>query len=228
MDNGSTRQGKSDDGAAPSIRVGIVEDMSPIREGLAALIEGTEGFTCVGQWGTMEKALDEIGLVLPQVALIDIGLPGMSGIEGIRILREKHPDVCTLVLSVYEDDERVFEALCAGATGYLVKKTPPARLLENLKEAVAGGSPMSPEIARRVIRLFREFRPQQPANYALTPHELRLLGLLVEGHHYKTAADALGVTSSTVSFHLQNIYRKLHVQSKAEAVVKALREGLIR
>ena len=209
------------------IRIAIVEDRPETREGLAVLVGGTEGYACVGAWGAMERALVEIRPPLPDLVLVDIGLPGMSGVEGIRRLRETYPELVLVVLSVYEDDHRVFEALCAGANGYLVKKTPPAKLLEGLQEAVGGGAPMSPEIARRVIALFRQVYGATSPDYGLKPHETRLLKLMAEGHHYKTAAAELGVTPSTVSFHLQRIYRKLHVQSKSEAVAKALRERLV-
>jgi DNA-binding NarL/FixJ family response regulator len=132
-----------------------------------------------------------------------------------------------VVLTVYEDNERVFQALCAGATGYLLKNTPPARLLECLRDAVNGGAPMSPEIARRVVELFRRFRPPAKAQYDLTPHEIRLLKLMVEGHSYKTAAHELQVSVNTVAFHIRSIYQKLQVHSKSEAVVRALRENLL-
>jgi DNA-binding NarL/FixJ family response regulator len=132
-----------------------------------------------------------------------------------------------LVLSVYDDDDRIFDALCAGACGYLLKNTPPARLLASLEETVLGGSPMSPEIARRVVTLFREIRPPVAADYQLTPHETRLLKLLVDGHNYKTAAQELKVSVNTISFHMRNIYQKLQVHSKSEAVSKALRQRLI-
>ena len=191
------------------------------------LIDGTDGFRCVGSFRTMEEALDKISADLPDVVLADIGLPGMSGIEGVRLLKERHPSLILLMLTVYEDDERIFDALCAGASGYLVKKTPPARLLESIKEAMDGGAPMSPEIASRVVRLFRQIRPPDKADYQLTPHELRLLKLLVEGHNYKTAAAELGVTFNTVCFHIKQIYEKMQVHSKSEAVVKALRNKLI-
>ncbi len=197
-----------------------------MRDGLRMLIDGTEGFSCVGSYRTMEEALDKIGANLPDVVLADIGLPGMNGIEGVRLLKEQHASLTILMLTVYEDDERIFDALCAGACGYLVKKTPPARLLESIKEAMDGGAPMSPEIASRVVRLFRQIRPPDKADYHLTPHELRLLKLLVEGHNYKTAAVELGVTFNTVCFHIKHIYEKMQVHSKSEAVVKALRNRL--
>lgn len=211
-----------------TVRVAIIEDLRQIREGLATLIDLTEGYRCAGRYGSVEEALAGVGRDVPDVVLSDIGLPGMNGIEGVRILKERYPQLVVLMLSVYDDDERIFDALCAGATGYLLKKTPPARLIESLKEAVEGGAPMSPEVARRVITLFRDFRPPQRAEYDLTPHETRILKLLVEGHNYKTAAFELNVSVNTVSFHLKKIYEKLQVHSKSEAVAKALRDHLVR
>ncbi len=210
------------------IKVAIIEDQRQIREGLAMLIGGTDGYSCTGSYGSMEEALEKIRREQPDLVLSDIGLPGMDGIEGIRILKERYPNLLVLMLSVYDDNERIFDALCAGACGYLLKKTPPSRLIDSLREAVAGGAPMSPEIARKVVTLFRDFRPPERADYQLTPHETRLLKLLVEGHSYKTAAAELGVTVNTVSFHLRHIYEKLQVHSKSEAVAKALRDGLIK
>jgi DNA-binding NarL/FixJ family response regulator len=209
------------------IKVAIVEDQRDIRESLAILINGSDGFRCTGSFRSMEEALEKIGFELPDVVLLDIGLPGMSGIEGLEHLKRRYPSVQVLMLTVYDDDDRVFDALCAGASGYLLKKTPPARLLDSIKETVGGGAPMSPEVARRVIALFREVRPPERADYQLTPHETRLLKLLVDGHSYKTAAAELGVTTHTVSFHLRSIYEKLHVHSKSEAVAKALRQRLV-
>jgi DNA-binding NarL/FixJ family response regulator len=198
-----------------------------VRDGLGALIQGTQGFECAARYRSMEEALGAIGRIAPDIVLTDLGLPGMSGIDGIRILRERYPDRPILALTIHDDDDRVFDALCAGASGYLLKNTPPARLLEALKEAVEGGAPMSPEVARRVVQLFREFRPPERAAHGLTPQEIELLRLLVEGHYYKTAADVMGISINTVSFHLKNIYAKLQVHSKTEAVAKALRERLV-
>ena len=132
-----------------------------------------------------------------------------------------------VALTVYDEDEDVFDALCAGASGYLLKNTPPARLLECLQEVAAGGAPMSPEVARRVINLFREFRPPDRATHRLTQQETALLKLIIDGHSYKTAATELGISVSTISFHLQNIYSKLQVHSKSEAVAKALRDKIV-
>lgn len=210
-----------------TIRVGIVEDQRRMREGLCTLIEGSEGFACVGAWGSIEEALAAEWSDAPDVVLTDLGLPGIGGIEGIPKLRQLHPRAAIVVLTVYEDNDRIFRALCAGANGYLLKNTAPARLLESLRDAVNGGAPMSPEIARQVIEVFRRFRPPERAQYNLTPHEIRLLKMLVEGHSYKTAARELQVSVNTVAFHIQSIYGKLQVHSKSEAVARALRENLL-
>ena len=213
--------------AQSPIRVVIVEDLREVREGLTALINGTQGFACAGGYRSMEEALRSIGPERPDVILTDVGLPGMSGIEGTRILRERFPTTPILALTIYDNDDKIFDALCAGASGYLLKNTPPARLLDALDEAVNGGAPMSPGVAHRVVRLFREFRPPAHAEYGLTPHENALLKLLADGHHKKTAAQEMGISINTVSFHLKNIYGKLQVHSKTEAVAKALRERLV-
>jgi DNA-binding NarL/FixJ family response regulator len=216
------------EGEPAPISVAIVEDQPDIREGLRVLIGGTPGYRVTGSFQSMEDALAKIGKELPDVALVDIGLPGMSGIEGIRRLREQHPKLMVMILTVYGDDERIFEAMCAGACGYLLKKTPPARLLESLREVVDGGAPMSPEVARRVVQLFQKFHPPESADYRLSPTELRLLKLLAEGHHYKTAATEMQISINTVSYHMRSIYQKLQVHSKSEAVAKALRDRLIQ
>ena len=212
---------------ARSISVAIIEDQPDIREGLALLIGGTPSFRFPVTFGSMEEALPNIGKNLPDIALVDIGLPGMSGVEGIRWLREQHPELLIVMLTVYGDDERIFEAMCAGARGYLLKKTPPARLLESLREVVAGGAPMSPEVARRVVQLFQRFRPPEMADHHLSNTEMRLLKLLAKGHHYKTAAAEMEISINTVSYQMRSIYRKLQVHSKSEAVAKAIRDRLV-
>ena len=209
------------------IRAMIVEDQKDLREGLSTLVNFTPGFTCVGAFRTMEECIARIRHEVPDVILSDIGLPGMSGIEGIRVIKEMHPDLTVLVLTVYDDNEKIFDALCAGATGYLLKQTEPAELLRSVKEAVAGGAPMSPEVAARVIKLFREVRPPEKVDYDLTPHELRLLKLLVDGYNYVTAAEQLKISYNTIKFHVRNIYDKLQVHSKSEAVAIAMRDRLV-
>lgn len=213
-------------GPAP-ITVATIEDQRDIREGLAALIDFTSGFRCIGRYRSAEEALAGLTGATPDVVLLDIELPGMSGIEAVPILLAKFPRTLILMLTVYDDNDRVFEALCAGACGYLLKNTPPDKLLSSLKEAVGGGAPMSPEVARRVVAVFREMRPPRDADYDLTPHEVRLLKLMGEGHSYRTAGDVLGVTPHTVSFHLRRIYEKLQVHTKSEAIAKALKSGLL-
>ena len=210
-----------------TISIVLVEDDRRIREGLRVLLEGTSGFRCINAWRSMEEALAHHWDPLPAVALIDIGLPGISGIEGLALLRERYPAVALVVLTVFDDDERIFDALCAGACGYFLKSTPPTRLLEGIREVVSGGAPMSPEIARRVVNLFRTIQPPDHSDYNLTPHELRILKLLVDGHSYKSAASEMGSAFHTIAFHVQNIYQKLQVHSKSEAVAKALRSRLI-
>jgi len=210
------------------IKIAIVEDIREIREGLARLINSTPGYRCTGVYASMEEALEKIPNNLPNLVLSDIGLPGIDGISGITILKERYPELLILMLTVYDDNERIFDAICAGACGYLLKKTPWEKVVEALKEAVEGGSPMSPEVARRVINLFREIKPPKEAAYELTPHEVRLLRMLVEGHSYKTAAAELHVSVNTIKFHLRHIYDKLQVHTKSEAVAKALRHGLTR
>lgn len=213
------------------IKVAVIEDIADIRESLQILLNSAPGFRCTGSFGSVEDALTALARTAPDlrpaVILTDIGLPGMSGLDGIAPLKALCPQALMLVLTVYDDDERIFTALCAGACGYLLKKTPPARLLEGIREAVGGGAPMTPEIARRVIALFQQVRPPARVDYHLTPHEARLLKLLAEGHSYRSAAAVLAVTSHAVSFHLRSIYEKLQVHSKSEAVAKALREHLI-
>src|SRR5215831_3216936 len=211
-----------------TLKVAVVEDHHTFRDCLEFLLNNTHGYKCVGSFRTMEDALLGIGDDLPDVALLDIGLPGMSGIEGVKVLKAKYPAVLVLMNTVFEDDDRIFEALCAGACGYLLKKMPPAQILDSVKQAVDGGAPMSPDVARRVIDLFRELRPSRTADYDLTPHEVRLLQLVAEGHSYKSAAAQLRVSAKTVSFHLQKIYEKLHVHSKSEAVSTGLRNRLIK
>lgn len=218
---------KSDMNETQPIKILIVEDQRDLREGLQTLVNFTPGFKCTGAFRTMEEALARVKNELPDVVLTDIGLPGMSGIEGIKKIKEMHPELVILVLTVYDDNEKIFDALCAGACGYLLKQTEPSELLKSLREAVTGGAPMSPEVAARVIKIFREIRPPEKADYNLTPHETRLLKMLVEGYNYVTAAEKLGISYNTLKFHVRNIYDKLQVHSQSEAVAVAMRDRLV-
>lgn len=211
------------------INVAIVEDNNTIREGLAALINGTEGYKCIGAFGDVESFLHKIGVLPINVVLMDIGLPGMNGIEGVKFAVLKNPDLSILMLTVYEESEFVFDALCAGACGYLVKKTPPARLLEAIKDANDGGSPMSSRIARQVITAFKEGKSIIPAtqDYDLSDREISVLNLLSDGYNYQEIAETLFISVDTVRHHIRNIYKKLHVHSQSEAVAKAIRKKII-
>jgi DNA-binding NarL/FixJ family response regulator len=213
--------------AQATLPVAVVEDDRRTREGLARLIDGTPGYRCVGSWGSVEEAVLRRAAEAPQVILLDIDLPGISGAEGVAQLRDRHPQALVLMLTVYDDDEKIFTSLCNGASGYLLKTTPPARLLEAIREAQGGGAPLSPEIAAKVIRLFRQHAPPSRVEERLSPQELRLLALLAEGHTYQTAADELGITIHTVRNHIRSIYDKLHVHSKSAAVARALKAGLL-
>jgi DNA-binding NarL/FixJ family response regulator len=209
------------------IRVAIVEDERDIREGLALLIGDTPDCQVTGVFSSMEQTLEHIGRDLPDILLADIGLPGMSGIDGIRLLKARHPTLQFLVLTSYHDDQRVFAAVCAGACGYLLKKTPSNRLLDSIRELNEGGAPMTPEIARQVVDLFRTNAPPAQSSYPLTAQEMRLLKLLVDGHSYKTAAFEMSITVHAISFHARHVYEKLQVHSKSEAVAKALRNRVV-
>jgi len=210
------------------IRIVIVEDNKTIREGLKVLINATEGLKCVANYKSCEDMLNNLKEDSPDLILMDIGLPGMSGIEGIRKVKEIIPDMLILVLSVYEDDDNIFNALCTGACGYLVKKTPPARLIEAIEEAYKGGSPMSAHIARKVVNYFQNnVKKSDNLEISLSDREKNVLTSLSKGNSYKLIADSECISLDTVRYHIRNIYRKMHVHSQTEAVATALRKGWI-
>ncbi len=209
------------------LRIAVVEDQTSIRESLGELLEVSEKYECVGLYPSMEMGLAGIEEKRPDVVLCDIGLPGMNGIDGVKIVKERSPATLVIMLTVYDDNERIIEAICAGASGYLLKNTPADKLFASIDEVAAGGAPMSPEIARTVMELFRVNPPPKQVDHGLTPHETRILKMLVDGHNYKTAAAALNVSINTVSFHMRHIYEKLQVHSKSEAVAKALKSGIV-
>ena len=210
------------------IRVAIVEDDQRVREGLATLVARAPGCVAVGAYGSMEDALAALAAQPVDVALADIELPGMSGIEGVRRLKALRPDVQILMLTVFSDNEHVFEAICAGASGYLLKDTPASKLRDAIREVGEGGAPMSPEIARKVVTMFQRIAPPSTEAIRLSPRETELLRLLADGHSYKTAADVLSLSMDTVRFHIRNTYEKLHVHSKSEAVSRAFKSGILR
>lgn len=206
------------------INVGIVEDNNKIREGLAALIDGSEGFRCKAIFETAEEALKFLPAENPDVVLMDINLPGISGIECLIRLKEILPNIQVMMLTVYEDDEVIFKSLVAGATGYILKRTPPAELLEAIKEIYSGGSPMSDQIARKVVQAFQQMGKSSKETENLSDRENEILSYLSKGYHDKEIADKLFLSVKTVRTHLRNIYKKLHVRSRTEAVLKYLQK----
>lgn len=210
-----------------SIKVAIIEDNKELREGLSQLVQGTPGYKCVGAFANCDHLLDNIEKVMPEVVLMDIGMPGISGIEGVKLVKSRFPEIEMLMLTVYEDEEKIFESICAGASGYLLKKTPPAKILEAIREIHAGGAPMTAKIARKVLHMFLQNAPLTSTEYQLSQREQEVLAGLVKGLSYKMIADQCHISVDTVRSHIKSIYEKLHVHSKSEAVVKALRSRLL-
>jgi DNA-binding NarL/FixJ family response regulator len=204
------------------IRVAIIEDDGEIRRLLTFIIDSSPGYECKQAFGDCESAIDRLVKEPPDVVLMDIELPGMSGIEGVRRLKDRIPETEFTMLTIRENDESVFDSICAGATGYLMKDTPPAALLEAIRELYDGGSPMTASIARRVVRSFRK-----PSHSPLTGRETEILLKLSDGCDYKAIAGQLFISGDTVRAHIKNIYKKLHVHSRGEAVKKAIQDRLI-
>ncbi|MBC6697530.1 response regulator transcription factor [Hymenobacter sp. BT190] len=212
-----------------SIRVLIYEDNADLRTSLGQLLAGSPGLTLAGALSNCTQAEADIERLRPDVVLMDIDMPGCTGIEGLRRIKAIAPGVHVVMLTVFEENDRVFAAICAGADGYLLKKTPPSRLIDAISEVRAGGAPMTPAIARQVLQLFPKVPPritpdESPAN--LSAREQEILGLLVEGYSYKMIAADRSISIDTVRSHIKKIYEKLHVRSMTEAVSKALRQGL--
>lgn len=204
-----------------SIAISIVEDDASAREILADWVNHANGLKCVGSHATVEEALERVPDENPSVVLMDINLPGgMSGIEGVRRLKPVMPDTQFLMLTVYEDTDHVFEALSAGATGYLLKQTRRAELLDSIKDVHAGGSPMTSNIARRVVRAFHREESGELESAKLSQREREVLELLARGFLYKEIMDSLGVSRGTLNTYVRRIYEKLHVRSRAQAVAK--------
>lgn len=214
--------------AEENLRIAIVEDDADFRRGLETIINFTPGYACVGTFYSVEDALHRLAPGAADVALVDINLRGgMSGSEGVRLLSERAPATHFLMLTSLAEEEKVFESICNGACGYLLKKSRPDEILRAAREAHEGGAPMSPEVARKVITHFRRLpQPEEPAA-GLTPQEIRLLQHLSDGFSYQKSADLMNVSINTVRNYIRSIYEKLHVNSKSEAVSKALRSRLI-
>lgn len=212
----------------PPISVGLVEDDDDIREGLVAILQGAEGLACRHVFDCCEKAVAD-RRTPPDVMLMDIHLGSgmMSGIEGARRLKAIHPRMEILMLTVFDENDKIFDSLCAGASGYLLKNTPPAEIIAAVREIHAGGSPMSAIIARKVLNLFKTVAPPSLPGVHLTQREREVLELLVKGMNYRMIGEALFISLDTVASHVKHIYEKLHVHSKSEAVAKALKHKLV-
>ena len=208
-----------------SISVSLVEDDAGVRATLAKLIDSSTGFRCLSQHSSAEMALQELPRLNPEVVLMDINLPGLSGVECVRRLKPLLPQSQIIMLTVYQNTENIFNALAAGATGYLLKQTPPAELLAAIRDVRNGGSPMSSHIARKIVQSFQKPAPNPGNAASLSPREAEVLELLAKGYLYKEIADQTGLTYATVHTHIRHIYEKLHVRSRTEAVAKHFAQG---
>ena len=204
------------------IKVGIVEDNPTLRSSLESLFNRTEGMRCAVSLNNLLNVVSEVGSALPDIILMDIGLPNISGIEGVRTVKTHFPKIQVIMFTVFDDDDNIFDAIRAGASGYLLKRTPPEEIVQAIRDLYQGGAPMSASIARRVLQSFQATPPTIHQDYQLTVRENEILYSLVDGLSYKKIADKYCVSISTVRTHICNIYSKLHVNSKAEAVARVL------
>lgn len=210
------------------IKVAIFEDNRSLLDGLAAMIGGTAGFECVGAFPNCNNLIKYISAARPDVVLMDIEMPGINGIEAVAMIKEEFPDIKILMETIFDDDEKIFNSICAGAEGYILKHTSPAEIMDAITEIYEGGSPMTPSIANRVLKIVKS-RPE-PGNkesFDLSVREKEILTCLVKGMSYKMIADTCFISIETVNVHIKNIYRKLHVHSKSEAVAKAIRGRIV-
>jgi DNA-binding NarL/FixJ family response regulator len=210
------------------IRVAIFEDYKDLRNGLYQLINGTEGLCCTGAFPDCGKLIKNIEQSKPDVVLMDIKMPGISGIEAAKMIRAYNPAIRILMQTVFEDDDKIFAAICAGASGYILKKTAPAVLLESIREVYNGGAPLTGSIAGKVLQMFQKIAlPPLKDNITLSAREKEILACLVNGMSYKMIAESCSISYDTVRFHMKNIYEKLHVNSMTEAVAKAINQHIV-
>ena len=206
------------------IHVAVVEDHVDFSESINYLLKSTDGFLPIGQYGSVEEALRK--MMAPDVVLLDINLPGMSGIEGVEQIKKRFPAAKIIMLTVFEDNKNILRAILAGADGYLLKKTPPVRILQSIEDVVAGGAPMTPVVAKQALAIFKGYAPKGTSEHVLTDREQEILSLIVKGLATKAIATKLSISHATVRNHIRHTYEKLHVHSKSQAVVKALQEGI--
>ena len=209
-----------------AIKIAIIDDDLEIRDGLWWMLNQTEGFICTGKYENCSNAKNDLDKNPTDVLLMDIGLPDMTGIECVKAIKNEYPKIEILMLTIYNDDEKIFQSIKAGAIGYILKKTPTEKIIASIKEAFQGGAPMSPEVARRVIDYFKE-NPLSKISSKLSEREIQILESLIDGLSYKAIGEKLFLSVHTVRFHLHNIYEKLHVKSRAEAVSLAIKNKLL-
>jgi len=209
------------------IKVLLYEDNAQLREGLTMLISGSDGFEVVAAFKNCNNVVEEVEAYRPDVILMDIDMPGINGIEGLKRLREYNREVKVLMLTVFDDNKNVFQAISNGANGYILKKTPPSKLLEYISEAQSGGAPMTASIATQVLKMFSSMNNEKGEDYNLSEREKQVLQLLVDGYSYKMIAGEMFISIDTVRSHIKKIYEKLHVNSKSEAVAKAFKDKIV-
>ena len=210
------------------IKIAIFEDSKALRESLLQLVNSSEEMVCTGAFADANKLLRNMQSADPDVVLMDINMPGISGIDAVLMIKEKFPNVKILMQTVFDENDKIFAAVCAGASGYMLKKTPPHKMLEAIHETYQGGAPMTPSIAAKVLQMFRhQSTPSSVEFVDLSDREREILGWLVKGKSYKTIAGECFISIDTVSTHVRHIYEKLHVHSKSEAVAKAIRQKLV-
>jgi DNA-binding NarL/FixJ family response regulator len=210
-----------------TIRVAIIEDDAVLRDGLSRLVCDAEGLSCEAAFPSVEEALKALERYPSDVLLLDIGLPGMAGSDAVTVFKRRYPAMAILMLTVFSDRSKVFASICNGASGYLLKSTPPSQIFEAIRATHSGGSPISPEIAREIVNLFQKMGPPQAPALPLTGQEQHLLSLLSQGNSYESSARQMNVSVNTVRNYIRSVYEKLHVHSKSAAVSTALRQGLI-
>lgn len=214
-----------------NIRVAIFEDNTLVREGMQAILNGTPGYNCCGAYADANAVEQKVRSCSPDVVMMDIEMPGLSGIEATSVLQQKFPGIKVLIQTVFNDSDKIFKALCAGASGYILKNEPPSKQIEAIHEVFNGGAPISPSIAKKIMQFFMQKNvilvSPGTDDFQLSEREQDILSLMSHGHNYRTIADKAFISYETVRTHVKRIYKKLHVASRAEAIMKAQQKGLV-